>query len=361
MAKQYLQTQDIFNKVFQNQTGALRLNAYNSTQDYLNAVFDSAKDALRVKIDGVMLPVVGDVTELPDFADVNSICPVTPGDGYIYFYQWNGEEWIPLGGSGGGGGTVLPPEQQAALQWITDNLSRLQELASSDYLVQVEDIILTPANSQPVVLNIQGEFQDIDDDGNLDGDSATHYRIDVTGYVLGIETYPDENAVSTDRYYTKIVYEPQGASQGISHLYLTVEEYEWFSSFTNGKNILRIAYVKNVFPGIVTVREAALTFPEAGGQPVNIDVQGNVQDIDDDGNLDGDETTHYRIDIAGYVMDVEGFESADSPQATRFLVKMSYDNENNVTHIYFTKEEYSLISSFPEGKNTVEVYYLSQE
>lgn len=241
MAKQYLQTQDIFNKVFQNQTGALRLNAYNSTQDYLNAVFDSAKDALRVKIDGVMLPVVGDVTELPDFADVNSICPVTPGDGYIYFYQWNGEEWIPLGGSGGG--TELSPDQQIALQWVTENLSRLQELASADYIVQMETLPLTPANSQPVILNVQGEFQDIDDDGNLDGD----------------------------------------------------------------------------------------------------------------------ETTHYRIDIAGYVMDVEGFESADSPQATRFLVKMSYDNENNVTHIYFTKEEYSLISSFPEGKNTVEVYYLSQE
>ena len=217
MAKQYLQTQDIFNKVFQNQTGALRLNAYNSTQDYLNAVFDSAKDALRVKIDGVMLPVVEDVTELPDFADINSICPVTPGDGSIYFYQWNGTKWVPLGGSGGGG-TELPADQQAALQWITDNLSRLQELASSDYIVQMETLELTPANSQPVVLNVQGEFQDIDDDSNLDGDETTHYRIDVAGYVLGVETYPDENAVSTDRYYTKIVYEPQGASQGISHL-----------------------------------------------------------------------------------------------------------------------------------------------
>lgn len=361
MQKQYLQTQDIFNRVFQNNTGTLRASmGYFTTQDYINAVFDYSKNALRIKVDGSMLPVVGSVDELPENAEINSICPVTPGDGSIYFYQWNGTEWISLGGSGGGG-TTLPPEQQAALQWITDNLARLQEIASTDYLVQVEDVILTPANSQPVVLNVQGEFQDIDDDGNLDGDSATHYRIDVTGYVLGVETYPDENAVSTDRYYTKIVYEPQGASQGISHLYLTAEEYDWFSAFLNGKNILRVAYVKNVFPGIVTVKEAVLTFPNVGGQPVNIDVQGNVQNIDDDGNLDGDATTHYRVDINGYVMDVEGFESADSPQATRFLVKMSYDNENNLTHIYFTQEEYALISSFPEGKNTVEVYYLSQE
>lgn len=360
MQKQYLQTQDIFNRVFHNNTGTLRASmGYYTTQDYINAVFDCGKNALRIKIDGTMLPVVGSIEELPENAEINSISPVTPGDGNIYFYQWNGTKWILLGGSGGS--VELPPEQQSALQWLTDNLSRLQELASTDYLVQVENLVLTPANSQPVILNVQGEFQDIDDDNDLDGDSATHYRIDVIGYVLGVETYSDENAVSTDRYYTKIVYEPQGASSGISHLYLTAEEYDWFSSFSNGKNILRIAYVKNVFPGIVTVKEAALTFPNAGGQAVNIDIQGNVQNIDDDGNLDGDESTHYRVDINGYVMDVEGFESADSPQATRFLVKMSYDNENTVTHIYFTKEEYSLISSFPEGKNTVEVYYLSQE
>ncbi len=97
MPKQYLQTQDIFNRVFRNRSGALRTSmGYYSTQDYMNAVFDPGKDALRVHADGAMLSMVASADELPADAEVSSVCPVVPGDGRIYFYRYDNDEWTLL-------------------------------------------------------------------------------------------------------------------------------------------------------------------------------------------------------------------------------------------------------------------------
>jgi len=360
MPKQYLQTQDIFNKVFQNQSGTLLAGNYYSTQDYLNAVYDTEKNALRIKLDGAMLPAVSSVSLLPVFADINSIAPVVPGDGSIRFFQWNGEKWVPLNDTIQQEDT-LPEEQKLALAWLSENLDRVKELASYDYLVQMEELVLSPDTSKPVILNIQGEYQDIDDDGDKDGDPATHYRIDMVGYVLGVETYPDSSAISTDRCYVKIVYESTVGAIGISHIYFEKEEYKYLSNFRDGKNILKIYYVKNIFPGSISVKEEKITFPDASVQPVLIDIQGNIQDIDDDNDLDGSEATHYRIDINGYVLDIEGFNSDEDIQKQRFLTKMTYNSASNITSIYFTTAEYDTISGLPEGKNNISVFYLFQK
>ena len=362
MGKQYLQTQDIFNKVFQNAENRLKASiGYYSTQDYLNAVYDSSKDALRISIEGGLLPAVESVNALPESSNVNDICPVC-SNGTIQFYQWNGTEWIPQGGTGsGGGGTNLSTEEQLALSWLAANIDRIKELASYEYIVQSEELVLNKDTSVPVAMTIQGEYQDIDDDGDKDGDSATHYRIDIKGYVLGIETFANNEAATTDRYYTKMVYEPTSGSLGTSHIYLEKEEYEWFAGLSDGKNVLKVFYVLNVFPGVVSVKEEAIAFPEANAAPVVIDIQGNIQDIDDDGNKDGDEATHYRIDIQGYVLDIEGYNSDVDIQKQRFLTKMAYDSTTNVTSIYFTAEEYNLISSFGDNKNIVSIYYLAQQ
>ena len=45
---------------------------------------------------------------------------------------------------------------------------------------------------------------DMDDDGDVDSDVATHYRIDVHGYVLGIETFTIKKA-NTKAVYIKAV------------------------------------------------------------------------------------------------------------------------------------------------------------
>lgn len=360
MAKQYLQIQDIFNKVFQNQSQTLLANNYYSTQDYLNAVYDTEKEALRIRLDGAILPAVNNVALLPSFADVGSIVPVVPGDGSIRFYQWDGNKWNVLNETNSQESS-LAEEQKIALAWLSENLDRVKELASYDYLVQMEELVLSPDTSKPVVLNIQGEYQDIDDDGDKDGDPTTHYRIDVAGYVLGVETYPDSSSISTDRCYVKIVYESTIGAIGISHIYFEKEEYEYFSNFKEGKNILKIYYVKNVFPGSISVKEEKITLPDASVQPVMIGIQGNIQNIDDDNDLDGNETTHYRIDINGYVLDVEGFNSDEDIQKQRFLTKMTYDSTLNMTSIYFTTAEYNAISGLSEGKNSISVFYLFQK
>lgn len=265
-----------------------------------------------------------------------------------------GYEWI----DNVGGGAELPAEQQDAVQWLTANLERLKDIADYDYVVKSEDIVLTTDVASKVVLTVQGEYQDIDDDGDKDGDSATHYRIDVHGYVLGIETYANSEVTSPDRYYTKVVYEPTSGRDGVSHIYLLKEEYEYFASLAEGKNIIRFTYIKDTFPGAITVKELILDLPVHNAEPVYIDVQGNIQNIDDDGDKDGLVATHYRVDVKGYILDVEGFYSEEDTQAQRFLIKTVYDPQTNVTSLYFTSNEYDIISKLGNGKNSIQVYYL---
>ena len=265
-----------------------------------------------------------------------------------------GYEWV----DNVGGGAELPAEQQDAVQWLTANLDRLKDIADYDYVVKSEDIILTPDVSAKVVLTVQGEYQDIDDDGDKDGDAATHYRIDVHGYVLGIETYANNEVQTPDRYYTKVVYEPTSGRDGVSHIYLLKEEYEYFASLNEGKNIIRFTYIKDTLPGTIAVKELIVDLPVYNAEPVYIDIQGNIQNIDDDNDKDGVAATHYRIDVKGYVLDVEGFYNEDSIQAQRFLLKTAYDAQANITSLYFTSDEYNIISKLGNGKNSIQIYYL---
>lgn len=359
---QFLSTQTIFQQVFQNASGKLKGSlGHYTTQDYLNAVFDNSKDALRISVEGGALPTVGSLEELSSEPTLGEVGAVVPGDGTIQFYQWNGEAWSPLGGTGSGGGSSsLSPEMEAALSWLVGNLDRVKELTSTEYIVQTEVLTLSPDTSVPVVLSVQGEFQDIDDDGDKDGDLATHYRVDLSGYVVGVETYENQDALTTDRYYTKVVYEPGTGGAGTSHIYLTKEEYDWFSGLGNGKNILKIFYLSTVFPGAISVQEEKIAFPYSEAAPVVLSIQGEEQDIDDDGDKDGDPTTHFRVDISGYVLDLEGYDTQEDIISQRFYTKMSYLPEINTTSIYFSKEEYEQISSLTDGKNVITVFYLKQ-
>lgn len=92
--------------------------------------------------------------------------------------------------------------------------------------------------------------------------------------------------------------------------------------------------------------------------PVILDIQGNEQNVYDDGNMDGDEATHYRIDFAGYVLNIESYVSSEAEQTDRMFVKTSYDGSTGITHMYFTKEEYESISTLANNKNIVKIQYL---
>jgi hypothetical protein len=51
MSKEYLQSQEILKRCFQNTTKRLKIKGFYSEQDYFNAVYDDTADALRVSFD----------------------------------------------------------------------------------------------------------------------------------------------------------------------------------------------------------------------------------------------------------------------------------------------------------------------
>jgi hypothetical protein len=57
-----------------------------------------------------------------------------------------------------------------------------------------------------MIIEVQGNKQNIDDDLDGDNDNTTPYRIDFTGYVLSVSTYANSDSVVPDRYYTRITY-----------------------------------------------------------------------------------------------------------------------------------------------------------
>lgn len=469
MKKQYYQSQYILNKVYNNTNNIIR-TTLNTSQDYLNAVYDNNKDALRVNIDGGALPVVPSVNELPLTAGDGQICPVLNAEkGCLDFYEWDIEigEW-KYRGSTVKPDSLLKPEEQIALSWTTQHLNQIKEVADFDYIVHVDTITL-PSDSN--IIEVQGNLQNIDDDLNGDNDSTTPYRIDVTGYVMSVSTYANNDSIVPDRYYTRITYESTGGGLGVSHIYMQQDEYnhfasleegkniltfhyltnsttspikhiryvmnndntvtdadgniisvfdtndsdgdvnticnlicagyvlgiqtyassealimdkyytkivyendgihagkssiylnteEWsyFSNLKNGKNIIDIYYVATVFPASVTISETQYQLPITEVGYVAIDASGNIRNIEDTLNKDGDDNTHIKISVNGYVLDVDGYQQSDDNIKKRLLVKMSYDPIIDITDVYLDKEYYDYASNLVNGKNTISIYTL---
>ena len=93
-----------------------------------------------------------------------------------------------------------------------------------------------------------------------------------------------------------------------------------------------------------------------------IEVQGKVQNIDDDLDGDDDDTTPYRIDITGYVMSVSTFATADSPVPDRYYTRITYDSAGGglgVSHVYMNQDEYEFFSNLPNGKNVLRAYCIT--
>ena len=352
MWSNYISSQEILNRVFVNRTGSLRAGTANAGQDILNSVYDEKSDSLRMTIAGGMLPAVTSEAELPSIADPGQICPVTGGDGSLEFYQYDGASWSKVSAAG----QELTPDQSIAMEWLSENLDNVKAAASFDYAVRMEEIVLPHDVNSDVV--VQGESQPLLDNEDKDGDIGTTVRIDVKGYVLGVETYADSSSTSTDRYYTKLVYEPNGGSSGTSHIYMEADEYNWFSSLPDGKNILRVFYLANAFPSSLGLQELVLELPDDNVTPVSIDQYGNISSIVDGGDTDGDPLTHYRLDIPGYLLDMEGWYSEDAVSRQRFMCKTTYDRLDNVTYVYMTSDEYEAVSRLGNGKNKVSAFTL---
>ncbi len=351
MKKQYLQSQYILNKVFENASSALRMTL-NTSQDYLNAVYDNSKNALRVTIDGGMLPSVTSVENLPQNANINQICPVVSSDS-ISFFKWDGTKWVPLG-STGDQGSALTPEEQVAVSWISDHLQQIKEFADFDYLVNIEDIVLNGNTTEVVV---QGKTQNIDDDLNGDDDNTTPYRIDITGYVMNVATYANAESIVPDRYYTRITYDSSGGGLGVSHIYMQQDEYEFFASLPSGKNILRAYYITNAKTSPIKRVHYALN------QDGTIeDSDGVVYSIVDESNTDGDSETTYCIECSGYVLGIQTYASQNALVMDKYYTKIVYESDGihaGKSKIYFMSDDYAYFSGLSNGKNVLDIYYVA--
>ena len=386
MAKNnYLQSQEILKRCFVNVTGKLKSTGGTyTTQDYLNAVYDESKDSLRIIVDGggggessgssYWGEPVNSVSDLPITAEEGTITPVITEDS-LSFYLFQDGVWKNLF-SGSGTGSSLTSEEKEFINWGIDNKEELEfyidhkdkieELLNTEFAVKVITVELLPVSESdniiPVNIDVNGNIQNIVDENDSDGDLTTHYKIDVDGYVIGLETYENSDAVLTDRYFTKEVYEKDLGPYGITHIYMTTEEYNYFSGLKNNKNVLKIAYLESMFGTDIIIKKDVITVPDELLEQ-GVIISEDLSSIVESSNYD--EITHYRYRIDGYIMSIETYSSNNALKTEEVQPEIIDYNEgdNNVmgyTDFYLTKSAYESIETLQVGKNIIEVYYLYQ-
>ena len=355
MKKQYFQSQYILNRVFNNKNNIIK-TTLNTTQDYLNAVYDNSKQALRINLDGGALPVVPSVNDLPSTAGNGQICPVlNPEKGCLDFYEWN----IDLGQWQYRGSTVTPnsllkEDQQLTLSWMTEHLDQIKEVADFDYIVYTQDVVLP---KDTMIVEVQGQNQNIDDDLNGDDDNKTPYRIDFTGYVLSVSTFSDNQSLVPDRYYTRITYQSSKGGLGTSHIYLQQEEYEYFANLQNGKNIIKVYYITNSTTSPIKRIRYTLN-----ADKTITDAEGNVISIVDTENKDGDENTTCCISCSGYVLGIQTYASSEATIMDKYYTKMVYQSDGihaGKSNIYIENNEIDYFANLQNGKNIMDIYYVA--
>ena len=100
--KEFLQSQQILKRCFNNVTGKLKSNGGTyTTQDYLNAVYDESKDSLRIVVQGggnsdggssYWGEVVYEESQLPLQQKEGTITPLIKED-TLSFYYYDGSDW----------------------------------------------------------------------------------------------------------------------------------------------------------------------------------------------------------------------------------------------------------------------------
>jgi hypothetical protein len=211
-------------------------------------------------------------------------------------------------------------------------------------------------NADKTITDKDGNISSVADIDNSDGDEKTICCIKCNGYVLGIQTYASNEALVPDRYYNKLVYESDGIHSGTSYVYVDDDEWDYFSNLSNNKNIIDIYYVATVFPASLTISETQYQLPITEIGYAVIDAYGNVTDVEDYEDKDGDITTHIKITISGYVLDIDGYYNNTDSIKKRLIVKMSYNSALDSTDIYLDKDYYDYASNLSNGKNIISVY-----
>lgn len=228
------------------------------------------------------------------------------------------------------------------------------------------NVSTSPVKRLRLTLGVDGQVTDgeglnysISDVADGDGDITTEYCINVPGYALGVETYQSQEAKVPDKCYVKTVYETDGVYSGHSQIYLDQAVYDACATLTDGKNIIDVYYLHRIFPASVTISETQYMFPSDHVERVAIDASGNVHNITDILDADGDPSTHIKITVGGYALDMEGYSSSSDTIKRRLIVKMSYNPGIDTTDIYVDNEYYDEVSQFGDGRNVVSIFSVS--
>jgi hypothetical protein len=174
---------------------------------------------------------------------------------------------------------------------------------------------------------------------------------------MSVSTYADNNAVVPDRYYTRITYESTGGGLGTSHIYLQQEEYEYFASLEEGKNILKVYYLTNSTTSPIKRIRYTLN-----NDKTITDVEGNIIDISDNKDTDGDKQTICCINCAGYVLGMQTFASSEATIMDKYYTKVVYESDgihSGKSSIFIDEQELNYFANLENNKNIIDIYYVA--
>lgn len=236
----YYSAQEILRRCFDNNTGKLSSSSTAYTaQDYLNAIYDETNDCLRVSLsgytpsggdNGYWLTPITSVDNLPTTATNGSMIPVIDSTKNVVFYYRSEGEWVNL--------YTNNALYRSFIEWGIANQTDLS------FLVANKDLINNMTGSSFKINETKITFDTAQnvDTTNADGDIETSYVMNVNGYVLSVETYANNDAIVADRQLVKTIYNPD---TGVSSVYFTSEEYEYYAALTSPKNVAEIYYISN--------------------------------------------------------------------------------------------------------------------
>jgi hypothetical protein len=192
---------------------------------------------------------------------------------------------------------------------------------------------------------------------NGDDDELTPYRIDIKGYVTSISTYANNESIVADRYYTRITYEATSGGLGISHIYLQQDEYDYFASLEEGKNIIKVYYLTNA----TTSPIKRIRYIMNNDKTIT-DAEGNVISVSDIDDSDGDSSTICCISCYGYVLGIQTYASNEASIMDKYYTKIVYESDgihSGKSKIYLDVEEWNYFSNLENGKNVIDIYYVA--
>jgi hypothetical protein len=92
-----------------------------------------------------------------------------------------------------------------------------------------------------------------------------------------------------------------------------------------------------------------------------MDEDGNVMDVQDTQDMDGDAGTICVLEVPGYVLGVETYASQQALIPDKYYAKIVYESDGvkpGKSMIYMDAEEYGTFSNYSDGKNIMDVYYV---